>query len=460
MTHQRTRNIFAGASSALLLCTALSAQLGPEVTSFRTNLNGGKGYSPDPTINAAITNVLADVQSVQYNANYSYVSATTVPSYSVGPFNRNPNVPGNTRSVWRIPRNPRSVTTKTPTGLGPIGVLVNGVPFFNALDARSYFNLGIWNQNAYVVEGPSFDTALGHPAPGRNGPGLYHHHNMPFSALIQEGETWGRKHSPLVGFAFDGYPIYGPYGFANTNGSGGIQRMRTGFRTRNITQRRTLPDGTNLPQNQWGPAVSSRYPLGYYAEDYEYVRSIGDLDEYNGRFTVTPEYPRGTYAYFTTVDANRDPVYPYVVGPNYYGVPASNRGVRIPSGVTTYVEQVQHTGASCSDLLLDTPSTPSVPNAGFAITLANGQGNAGALFVVGFGLLPTPIALQGCSIYLNVTGPFLTIGPVMLNGSGDYSLSAPIPNSPVLVGSSADLQAAASEGAGTTTSNALTILLK
>ena len=169
MPQPSARTLLVGASSALLVCAALSAQPGPEITSFRTNLNGGKGYSPDPTINAAITNVLADVQSVQYNANYSYISATTVPSYSIGPFNRNPNVPGNTRSVFRIPRNPRSTTTKTATGLGPIGVLVNGVPFFNALDARSYFNRGIWNQNAYIVEGPSFDTALGHPAPGRGG---------------------------------------------------------------------------------------------------------------------------------------------------------------------------------------------------------------------------------------------------------------------------------------------------
>ncbi|MEE2887820.1 MAG: YHYH protein, partial [Planctomycetota bacterium] len=238
------------------------------------------------------------------------------------------------------------------------------------------------------------------------------------------------------------------------------QRMRTGYQTRNITVRQVLPNGNKLPQSQWGPVVSSQYPLGYYAEDYEFVSSIGDLDEYNGRSTVTPEYPQGTYAYFTTIDTNRDPVYPYVVGPQYYGVPISNRGVRIPSGVTTYAEQVQHTGAGCNDLFLDAASLPTVPNSSFALTLADGQGNATALFILGIGLLPTPIALFGCPIYLNLGAPFLTVGIVTLNGSGSYSLGAPIPNNPALVGVSADMQSAASQGSGTTTSNALTLLLK
>ena len=35
-----------------------------------------------------------------------------------------------------------------------------------------------------------------------------------------------------------------------------------------------------------------------FSKDYEYVKDSGDLDECNGRFTITKEYPKGTYAYF------------------------------------------------------------------------------------------------------------------------------------------------------------------
>ncbi|MBK7148615.1 MAG: YHYH protein [Bacteroidetes bacterium] len=61
-------------------------------------------------------------------------------------------------------------------------------------------------------------------------------------------------------------------------------------------------------------------------EDYEYVPGLGDLDEHNGRFCITKDYPNGTYAYFTTIDWVADhgrnsikPVFPYVLGTAYYG---------------------------------------------------------------------------------------------------------------------------------------------
>jgi hypothetical protein len=67
-------------------------------------------------------------------------------------------------------------------------------------------------------------------------------------------------------------------------------------------------------------------PLGAYMEDYEYVPGLGDLDEHNGRFCITRDYPNGIYAYFTTIDWVADhydtsikPVFPYVLGTAYYG---------------------------------------------------------------------------------------------------------------------------------------------
>ena len=53
---------------------------------------------------------------------------------------------------------------------------------------------------------------------------------------------------------------------------------------------------------------------GVYIDDYYYESGLGSLDEYNGRYCVTPEYPNGTYAYFMTIDDELEPVFPYVIG--------------------------------------------------------------------------------------------------------------------------------------------------
>src|SRR5206468_4072338 len=114
--------------------------------------------------------------------------------------------------------------------------------------------------------------------------------------------------------------IYGSWGYANADGTGGIIRETSSYQLRNITQRHTQADGTVLPQSKWGPDVSTTFPLGDYQEDYSYVVGSGMLDQYDGRFTITPEYPSGTYAYFLPLDSSLKNVYPYILGPQYYGV--------------------------------------------------------------------------------------------------------------------------------------------
>lgn len=257
--------------------------------------------------------ILADVQQVSYSANYVYVKSTGIPSYTIGPWAMNPNTPVNQNWTFKIARIPVPNTgTLTTVGNGQIGVLVNGVVLFNGGDAMSYNNQNIWHRVAYYFEGVSFDTSGGHPAPG----GAYHYHiNM--KKLYTPNAS---QHSPLLGYLFDGYPVYGSYGYANTNGTGGIKRMRSSYRKRNITQRTTLPDGTVLPANQYGPAVSTQYPLGCFYEDYEYVAGYGDLDRHNGRVNVTPDYPAGIYTYYATIDSLGNPEYPYITGSTYYGV--------------------------------------------------------------------------------------------------------------------------------------------
>ncbi len=75
-------------------------------------------------------------------------------------------------------------------------------------------------------------------------------------------------HSPLIGFAFDGYPIYGPYGYSSANNSGSsIKLLTSSFYLRSITARTSLYNGTVLTSTYYGPAISSTYPLGSYIED-------------------------------------------------------------------------------------------------------------------------------------------------------------------------------------------------
>jgi len=295
---------------SVLLLTAAIAYPQPELSVWRQNTSGAVGYN----------NITADVQQVFYSTNFVYVKASGIPSYTIGPWAMNPNIPTNQSWSFKIPRFPAANSgTLTAAGNGQIGVLVNGVVLFNAGDAMTYNNGGIWHRNAQYFEAVGFDTSGGHPAPG----GSYHYHiNM--KKLYSANAS---QHSPLVGYMFDGYPVYGSYAYSNTNGTGGIRRMKTGYRKRNITERTTLPDGTVLQPSQYGPAINSTYPLGCFYEDYELYTAGGDLDAHNGRFAVTPEYPSGIYAYYLTIDESGVPEYPYIIGPTYYGiVTAGNAG--------------------------------------------------------------------------------------------------------------------------------------
>ena len=198
--------------------------------------------------------------------------------------------------------------------MGHFGVWIDGVTMYNPSDGYSYNSLGVWNRNAYYWEGVSFDSCNGHP----DGSKEYHIHCNP-KCLYTASST---SHSPLIGFAFDGYPIYGPYGYSSANNSASsIKLIATSYRLRSITARTSLYNGTVLTSAYYGPTINSTYPLGSYIEDYEYVSGYGDLDIYNGRYCVTPEYPSGTYAYFVSVNSSMVPQYPYILGPKYYGTP-------------------------------------------------------------------------------------------------------------------------------------------
>lgn len=310
----------------LLIMNEVDSQTDPVITQWSqtTGNNGYKSYK-------------SDVTKIQYSTDSVYVSANSIPSYSIGPWSNNPNDASPQSFTFQIPRNPtQNIGTKTTVPLGNIGVWKNGVVVFNADDGQSYNNLGVWRRNALIFEGSSFDNCKGHPAQG----GVYHHHVNPVCLYNSTDST---KHSPLLGFAFDGFPIYGRYGYTNPNdATSAIKRITTSYRLRSISDRTTLANGTVLSAAYQGPAIGATYPLSSFLEDYEFVSGYGDLDVYNGRFGKTPEYPNGIYAYFVATDATNTPVYPFIIGPSYYGnVGTANIGpgggkVTPSESVTTY----------------------------------------------------------------------------------------------------------------------------
>jgi PKD repeat protein len=278
---------------------------------------------------------------------------------------------------------------------GVIGMTVAGLVIYGATNASTITRNGAtWTYNANAARINGEDEFGGH-ASQQNG-GQYHYHDVDFVSKNSwvgvpgfDGQyAWSDGHSKLVGWAMDGYPIYGPYGYTDPlNPASGVTRMTPSWQSTNTGANRppavdttaasaansskflvlpsdpgalglnpgmrlTLVDGAAPAQEVWivnqqnityvggghppymGPAngveldsavtvaagatLHFEFLPGLFIEDNVYTGS-GTLDRYNGRYCVTPDFPGGTYAYFCTMDANGDGVYPYMVGPELYG---------------------------------------------------------------------------------------------------------------------------------------------
>jgi hypothetical protein len=121
------------------------------------------------------------------------------------------------------------------------------------------------------------------------------------SLFSQEFNDNGDFHSPIIGWAYDGNPIYGPYGHSDPEDlTSDLKVIESGYIL-----------NTNNIQNR---PSTTEFPYGTFVEDYIFNNS-GDLDIYNGRWCKTPEFPNGTYAYFATVNTiNNSGIYPYFIG--------------------------------------------------------------------------------------------------------------------------------------------------
>ena len=376
--------------SLVVLSISLQAQLSPAITSWLQNTTTTGSYYAAGNGTPINNGILVNCQKVEYSANFVYVTATGVPSYPTGPFlDGNPSQATNQNGIYKFPLSPQQNTgTLTATSPGNIGIFINGAALFDFRDGVGWnTQTGAlcggpgnppcpggpaattdWGRDAVPAEKAGFDCSKGHPAMGN-----YHHHQNPsafkldlnvVSTICNLYDADGlysidsNQHSPLIGYAYDGFPIYGAYGYQNSNGTGGIARIKSGYQLRNISVRTHWADGTDVDD---GPAVNGTYFLGYFREDYEWISHPGQedyLDVHNGRFCVTPEYPTGTYAYFATVDQNWNSAYPYAVGPTFYGIYANRKVASVGETTTVYTPPVLGLSVGDSDFL----SVTAFPN--------------------------------------------------------------------------------------------------
>ena len=210
-------------------------------------------------------------------------------------------------SIWYIPIFPKDASASDITmapELGPIAVTVSGVAIYGPEEGPGgdavALDHGYFTEDRQPIE---LGICGGHSGPG----GQYHYHydsncmHWHPDTSSKSVEGWlnsytsdTKKHSSIIGFAFDGYPIYGSYGWDENKN------------IKEITSSYKLKDGAN----------------GYNGiDDYEYVEGLGDLDKCNGRFSSTPEAPEGIYHYHATLtNGNGKLGFPYFLL-CYHGIP-------------------------------------------------------------------------------------------------------------------------------------------
>jgi hypothetical protein len=237
----------------------------------------------------------ANQSTIEQDHGHRHVASNGIPKHPVGRFpNRgNPHSIRPQRYDFELPADPKPAETITSIYLAgrfgppnmPFGVAVNGVLFDpGTAEFWQGDRGGGWNYEALGGAVPlGIDENFAHVQPQ----GAYHYHGIP-EQLLKELGSDATKHSPLVGWAADGFPLYCMHAYVDPKDpKSEVVQLRPSFR---------LKEG-DRPGGAKGPG--GKYD-GTFVEDYIYAAESGDLDECNGRFCKTPEFPEGTYAYFLT----------------------------------------------------------------------------------------------------------------------------------------------------------------
>jgi len=314
-------------------------------------------------------------------------------------------------------------------GTNSVGIMLNGVVFHGPDFVSSTLPGGsnvaeagfVWNS---VFNGNLFgeDGAGGYPESN----GEYHYHNGKFlyrawnnekfissssyfaDTASNDGDNLRHSdgHSKIVGFAFDGYPIYGPFGYTIPgDNTSGISQQSSSYRTK--------------PSAASGRGyLYSELPAGTFVQDYEYIEGLGSLDEYNGKYCKTPDYPAGTYAYFLTFEDGdlTTPVYPYIIGP-------STRDQRTPTGTVT---QLTNFGQTYSIAVTNNGATAYVLAGADRVGLVDGE-NPTVTVNIG-DTLELNMNTVGYRLYIKTaavigTGSLVTSPVVSSNGSETGTIS-------------------------------------
>lgn len=251
-----------------------SKELGPSPTQFDPWDLLKKALSP---AYAASNEV-----SIVIEGDYRIVKSNGLPDHETGAFpNRgNPNTIREQHYTFKMPTDPQATGRTTWLGMYPFGVAINGIPFDpGAAEWWDNDPYSGWQYEAMAL-GPrlGIDQNNAHVQPN----GAYHYHGPP-TGLIDE-----LSHAPkptLLGYAADGFPIYGPFGHSNpSDANSGMTKLHPSYRIKQGIR----PNG---PGGDYD---------GLFTQDYEYKKGLGQLDECNGRFGVTEEFPKGTYYYVIT----------------------------------------------------------------------------------------------------------------------------------------------------------------
>ena len=228
-----------------------------------------------------------------------------IPNHDFGQNVRWPHKPAQNVETIAIPRQPAPADKPVPLGLGPAAIMLNGVKwepnpaacFAVGRDAPGRERIGCgpslndhpWRYNiGSQLNNFSFDDYHAHVQKG----GMYHYHSTPRvlytknAQLLDDSDCAVSGPSPVIGFALDGYPVFGP---CLKDESGVVRSARSSYVLK--TGARDDIEGYKTPYIV-GDVASADYN-GQFVGDFEYVKGAGDLDECNGA-TIDDQY--GYYA--------------------------------------------------------------------------------------------------------------------------------------------------------------------
>jgi len=268
---------FASSVSMLLLSGALAVPAAPR------GLRGGA----TPFQNDVTIKIEGDLRVIRSNG---------IPNHETGQFPGpgNPNTISPQKYEFHVPLHPKLADNITPMRMQPFGVAVNGV-VFDPGAAEWWHGDHAWQYEPLTMA-PLYlgtDASHAHVQPT----GAYHYHGIP-TALVH-ALTDDKPKMVILGWAADGFPIYNNVGHTDPKDP--------------TSPLKTLKSSYQIKTGQRPSGPGGNYD-GKFVADYEFIPNLGDLDQCNALFGVTPEYPGGIYHYVLTEQ------FPYIPR-MYHGTP-------------------------------------------------------------------------------------------------------------------------------------------